>query len=82
MFKNRYLIYLTPIIFLFFTSCKNNTTNRKHSYLFNKLSSSATKINFKNKITEDEAHSIINYIYFTTRTHSIILITYCNIYHI
>jgi len=64
MFKNRYLIYLIPIIFLFFTSCKNNTTNRNQSHLFNKLNASATKINFKNKLTEDEAHSIINYIYF------------------
>ncbi|MGY8911603.1 MAG: FG-GAP repeat domain-containing protein, partial [Flavobacteriales bacterium] len=45
-------------------SCKNEDENTHQDYLLNKISSSKTKINFKNHLTEDAQHSIINYIYF------------------
>lgn len=48
---------------LIFFSCKKNLTKDK-PHLFRSISSDKTGIIFKNSITENEAHSIINYIYF------------------
>ena len=54
---------LTFLIFIFFTSCDKN--EKKHqNYLFKNLSHTKSNIDFKNILTEDETHSIINYIYF------------------
>ncbi|MAD97584.1 MAG: hypothetical protein CMB99_09695 [Flavobacteriaceae bacterium] len=47
--------------FLFLISCSENA---KKDFLFSELSSSETGIDFENQLTEDEDHSIINYIYF------------------
>ena len=44
--------------------CGQATKTSKQDYLLKKRSEKATGIDFKNTLTEDAAHSIINYIYF------------------
>lgn len=59
--KFNFLIFL--FILIFFLSCKKNNSIEK-TYLLQKLSPTETGVSFQNNLTEDEAHSIINYIYF------------------
>lgn len=55
--------YIGLIISLLFISCQQEkAVNSK--YLFEKMPASVTGIDFKNSITEDVNHSIINYIYY------------------
>ena len=49
------------IVILTLVSCEKEDEN---NYLFKEISNSKTKIQFSNDLTETEAHSIINYIYF------------------
>ena len=60
--KLPFLILFSLILISF--SCKNEDENIHQDYLLNKIPNSKTKINFKNHLTEDAQHSIINYIYF------------------
>ena len=57
-FRN-FTLALFSLILLY--SCENK--NEKN-YLFQELNSSTTGVNFSNTLEENEAHSIINYIYF------------------
>ncbi len=55
------------LLSLILSSCKkehpqNNQTNK--NYLFKKLTPEATGLSFKNEITDDVKHNIINYIYY------------------
>ncbi|MEN8702535.1 MAG: VCBS repeat-containing protein [Polaribacter sp.] len=54
-------IHLLLFIFVL-VSCKRITSSK--DYLLTKVSASETGIDFKNQLTEDANHSIINYIYF------------------
>ena len=62
MFQSK-IIVLFSIVFLLFCSCKKSYENEPN-YLLRVLSPEKTGISFNNSLTEDEAHSIINYIYF------------------
>ncbi len=48
---------------VFCLACEKEVDNKK-TFLLNKVSNNHTKIGFKNIITEDVNHSIINYIYY------------------
>ena len=63
MFQSRFIIVLFSSLFITFISC-NKSNENKPSYLLTVLSPEKTGISFQNQLTEDEAHSIINYIYF------------------
>ncbi|MDB4216673.1 VCBS repeat-containing protein [bacterium] len=63
MSNARLLIY-SFILLLLCIRCNEATKKSKQNYLLNKLSEKATGIDFKNTLTEDATHSIINYIYF------------------
>ncbi|MDT7832743.1 VCBS repeat-containing protein [Flavobacteriaceae bacterium S356] len=55
--------YLTPILLIFLClGCAKDSQNA--GYLFKELSADKTGIDFKNNLTEDVNHSIINYIYY------------------
>ncbi|MCA0132052.1 VCBS repeat-containing protein [Winogradskyella alexanderae] len=61
--KKIYLIAL--VCFLFLTCSEDSKSNpKKTSYLLESVSSDETGIKFKNLVTEDPQHSIINYIYY------------------
>lgn len=62
MFQSK-IIVLFSIVFLSFCSCTKSYENEPN-YLLRVLSPEKTGIYFNNSLTEDEAHSIINYIYF------------------
>jgi hypothetical protein len=63
MSKKKPLLILFLLILISF-SCEKEDENINQNYLLNKISSSKSKINFKNILIEDAKHSIINYIYF------------------
>ena len=63
MLSTKFNFSVFLVFSLFFISCKKNNGVEK-TYLLQKLSPSETGISFQNNLTEDEAHSIINYIYF------------------
>ncbi len=53
------------LLILAILGCQDATEEtKKEDYLFKKLASSETGIDFSNQITEDPEHSIINYIYY------------------
>ena len=61
MLKKNYLFFFA-FLFTFFYAChkKQETT----SYLLQEIPSTTSGVQFSNTLTEDENHSIINYIYF------------------
>lgn len=59
--KFNFLVFF--VVQLFFIGC-NKSDEAEKKYLLQKLSPKETGISFQNNLTEDEAHSIINYIYF------------------
>ena len=63
MSKKIYFLTLFIFVLLSFISCNKNEEKR-FDYLFKTLSEKQTNITFRNDLTEDENHSIINYIYF------------------
>jgi hypothetical protein len=56
--------FLMLSIYSLCLSCNTKSKETRQTYLLNKLSEKTTGINFKNTLTEDVKHSIINYIYF------------------
>ncbi|PQJ75575.1 VCBS repeat-containing protein [Polaribacter gangjinensis] len=63
MLPSKFNFLVIFVVQLFFLGCKKNDDNEK-KYLLQKLSPAETGVSFQNNLTEDEAHSIINYIYF------------------
>ncbi|WP_439128806.1 VCBS repeat-containing protein [Polaribacter sp.] len=62
--KNISFFTVLLFTFIFFKCSDSKKSEKNQNYLLNKLSSSKTGIQFKNTLTEDVNHSIINYIYF------------------
>jgi hypothetical protein len=63
MLQSKFIFSVFTILIISFSSCKKNSDVEK-TYLLQKLTPEQTGISFQNNLTEDEAHSIINYIYF------------------
>ncbi|WP_334056406.1 VCBS repeat-containing protein [Polaribacter sp. P097] len=57
----QYLLLGALIVLFTFSKCKKEPSE---NYLLNQVAASETGIDFKNQLTEDANHSIINYIYF------------------
>jgi len=62
--SKKYSFLIVFIFLLCSIGCKKKTKNTPQNYLLNSISSTKTGISFKNILTEDASHSIINYIYF------------------
>jgi len=56
--------YFILLYLLLCAACVKESEEKEKTYLLNKLSIQQTNIDFKNVLTEDANHSIINYIYY------------------